>query len=411
MPKPLKKDKIAGKYFLWRLGRRNGIYSADGRSNKIDVGRHSLGTDDRDQALRVLERVDLNLAVQHGLAEASALRTCEGEPVPLEEGRDLYLAFARRARVTDGARPVSVKRYRAVFDKFLPFARRRGLDSWNQVTAKTLTTYASYLESQDYAYRTLYLELTTLKQLVKWLVEEGRLPASARINMRLEKPEGTDTYCWRAEEVTAMIAQCRAQPGQVWLANVIQTLALTGLRISELRDLRWSDVDLANRLIRFTDESSRRKKAGSAVRTTKSGRDRSFPIHEDLVSVLEGLPRHADGHVFHSAGGARLKADRVRRALIRDAITPLLERFASSEDEIGFKDGRLRSFRHFFCSLCANSNVPERTVMLWLGHADSDMVRHYYHLHDSEARRHMSRLSLTPAADAAGVENVTHPNQ
>jgi hypothetical protein len=30
--------------------------------------------------------------------------------------------------------------------------------------------------------------------------------------------------------------------------------------------------------------------------------------------------------------------------------------------------------------------------MNWLGHQDSEMVKHYYHLHDDEARRQMDRL-------------------
>ena len=32
--------------------------------------------------------------------------------------------------------------------------------------------------------------------------------------------------------------------------------------------------------------------------------------------------------------------------------------------------------------------------MEWLGHADSKMVRHYYHLHDSESRQQMAKLNL-----------------
>jgi hypothetical protein len=43
---------------------------------------------------------------------------------------------------------------------------------------------------------------------------------------------------------------------------------------------------------------------------------------------------------------------------------------------------------------CASNGVPERVVMAWVGHADSEMVRHYFHLHDEEAHRHMSRLHL-----------------
>jgi hypothetical protein len=75
-------------------------------------------------------------------------------------------------------------------------------------------------------------------------------------------------------------------------------------------------------------------------------------------------------------------------------LLPLAEQFPAPAGEIGFADGRLRSFRHYFASYCANDGRPERMVMEWLGHADSEMVRHYYHLHDEEAQRQMRRLDL-----------------
>jgi hypothetical protein len=45
--------------------------------------------------------------------------------------------------------------------------------------------------------------------------------------------------------------------------------------------------------------------------------------------------------------------------------------------------------------------IPEQTVMLWLGHRDSKMVRHYYHLHDDDAQRQMSKLKSVGGAGAA----------
>lgn len=33
--------------------------------------------------------------------------------------------------------------------------------------------------------------------------------------------------------------------------------------------------------------------------------------------------------------------------------------------------------------------------MKWLGHRNSRMVKHYYHLHDEEAQRQMKKLSFT----------------
>jgi integrase len=228
------------------------------------------------------------------------------------------------------------------------------------------------------------------------LVKTKHLTADRRIDLPLDKAQGTDTYCWRPEEVRAMLEDCRGRPDLAWLATVIQAMATTGLRISELSGLRWSDIDLDGGMIRLVDETTsgrrRGRKKGDA-RALKSGRGRTFPIQEELPA-LRDLPRYSDGSVSHGPRGGRLKPDVVRRVLVREVLRPLSGRFPTSEVEVGFVDGRLHSFRHFFCSLCANRGVSQWVVMRWLGHKDSRMLEHYYHLQDDEARRQMGRIKL-----------------
>ena len=57
MPRKPKKERVTGRFFTWLVGTRNGVYYADGRSNPKDVGRHSLGTRDRDEAMERLQRL------------------------------------------------------------------------------------------------------------------------------------------------------------------------------------------------------------------------------------------------------------------------------------------------------------------------------------------------------------------
>jgi integrase len=184
------------------------------------------------------------------------------------------------------------------------------------------------------------------------------------------------------------------------MRDVLIALTCTGLRISELAGLRWADIDLAAGTIRLTDESTRApRRSRRKARETKSGRSHSFPIHEALRPVLKRLPRHDDNKAFHGPKGSVLEPDRVHLTLVRDVLEPLSDRFATVDGEIGFEDGRLHSFRHNFCSTCANACVPQQVVMKWLGHRDSAMVQHYYHLHDSEAQRQMKRLDFLGRAD------------
>jgi integrase len=111
------------------------------------------------------------------------------------------------------------------------------------------------------------------------------------------------------------------------------------------------------------------------------------------MTILQSLPRKGS-HVFYGPRGGRLKPDTVRRLLIRDVLEPLKEKFPATGGAQGFADGRLHSFRHYFCSTCADRGVPERMLMAWLGHADSEMVRHYYHMNDGVARAKMNEINF-----------------
>ena len=74
-----------------------------------------------------------------------------------------------------------------------------------------------------------------------------------------------------------------------WLGNVAMALACTGMRISELASLRWSDIDFVSNMIKLTDEPPGLFHGGKPGRQMKNHCGRSFPIHEDLLQVLELL--------------------------------------------------------------------------------------------------------------------------
>ena len=57
MPKNQNKS-VSCRYFAWRLFRRDGVYYADGRG-----GKHDLGTRDREKALETLHQLDEAKAV------------------------------------------------------------------------------------------------------------------------------------------------------------------------------------------------------------------------------------------------------------------------------------------------------------------------------------------------------------
>ncbi len=377
------------RYFEWRLYQRDGIYQADGRRNGQALGRFSLGVEEYTEAIEVLHELDLTQAIRQGLASEDDRRRRQCKQLLLAEGRSLYETHLNRPQAAGGVRKKTKGRYKAILDKFFAFCGEHRVSSWNSVNADLLQNYLALLETQGYAQATVYIEGNTIKQIVKFLIEQKHLPPECQVNLSLSKQRGTTTYCYTQGEVTAIIRWCEQDESLHWLRDIVIALVTTGLRISELASLRWSDLSNDLSMIELTDESGRQCEDR---RTTKTGRSRTFPIHADLKAVLEAMPR-SGREIFKGPRGGKLKPDTVLNILKRDVLRPLAEGLSDGVT-LRIDQGGVHSFRHYFCSVSASSGVPEQMVMRWLGHSSSEMVQRYYHLHDEEAKRQMSRLNF-----------------
>jgi integrase len=228
-----------------------------------------------------------------------------------------------------------------------------------------------------------------MRSVNHYLVKNGLVPEALSIKCELKKPRGSDRYCFKVEEVAAMLKLCSDNAAMSWIYSVILGLSRTGMRIGELAATRWSDIDLEHGFLTVADERGQGAATGD-VRTTKGKRTRRIPLHDELRSHLSSLPRKSDGLVWHSVLGHRLESGNFRQQFVRDVIVPLSPQFAPR-----FVTATPHSFRHFFCSQAFANGVPEGTIREWLGHADSKIVELYRHLGDLDARRHMDRLEFT----------------
>lgn len=391
MPKN-SKNRVVCTHFVWNLFNRYGVYYADGRRNSPSLGKHSLGTRDHGRAMEMVRALDRRKAIELRLIESEP--DTSSDELPIEATWQRYMQHVGRPDVLGGAGPRTVKRYGAVRDKHQKYCAEREVLTWRQVDAKHVADYGTYLSKAGYSDGSIYLECTLLKQLVNWLIDQDkRLPASSRIRLALRRSEDSTTYCYTADQVTAMRALCQTNPELKWMADVMVALATTGMRIGELAGLRWSDVDLRAGIITLSDNrhSGKAQRTG-AVRTTKGRRTRRIDLHPELRLVLDALPRRADGRVFGGPKGGPVRPDKVLKVLKRDLIDALKERFSTPAGEIGFEHGGVHSFRHYFVTEAFLGGASEGEVMEWVGHRDSRIVRRYRHLRPDVKQRRMCEL-------------------
>jgi integrase len=397
--------KVRCQHFIWTVSPRRGIWQADGRSgNPVKLCRYSLNSSNYDTALEELKKLDFLCAMEKGLASRDVIHNNTSSAISLSEGWILYKNHLQRPGVMGGTTSTTLKRYQAVFNKFAAFAAENGITTWNEVDVSRITGYASWLERNDYAYNTVFLELMTLKQVINWMIKQNLLPITSKIVLSLKKNDTTSTYCYSAAEITAMVGYCRSQPELGWLADIIIILSETGLRIGELVAARWENITDDFNWWEVVDNSrSGTLTSRKNSNTTKTHRSRRIPISNHVRGVLRqlSLKRRSDGRVMSGPNGGMLKADQIRIALRRDVLASLSGQFPKATGGKGFIDGRLHSFRHYFCSNCADHRIPERTLMDWLGHADSRMIRRYYHLRDEESLKRMRELDHIGQNDIA----------
>jgi integrase len=183
--------------------------------------------------------------------------------------------------------------------------------------------------------------------------------------------------------------------GSALYGAIYVTAAFTGLRMGELRALRWCDVDFAKRVVHV-----RRSFTGNAYGAPKSQRVRSVPMSDPVARVLDGLSRRPEGArpddlVFSPGYNVPFHNDTVRKRLYVALEAAGLGRLRAKNDPIVFHD-----LRHTFGTLAVQA-FPLSDVKAMMGHADiSTTMIYVHHVPQTDAADRLSALLGADAVDA-----------
>jgi integrase len=160
---------------------------------------------------------------------------------------------------------------------------------------------------------------------------------------------------------------------------LIVTVVFTGLRASELRGLRWEDVDLKRGELHVRQRADRYNKIGSPK--SHSGQ-RTIPLGPFVVNTLKGwklaCPKSESGLVFPSSTGQISY-----HANMWKSLGPVMIK-AGLTDKVGEPKYGLHAFRHFYASWCINRKedggmeLPAKVVQERLGHSSILMTMDTY---------------------------------
>jgi integrase len=338
-----------------------------------DGGRHieTFAKKKEADARHVQVRGDIKLGV-HTATSASPT---------ISDASELFL----RTCVNAGLEPTTLVTYREHVElHIVPFIGHLRLA---QLTAPMVREFSDRLREAGRSTAMVKKVLVRLGSILTDAQERGLVAQNVVRNLRVSRRRGSVRQSERRargklkvgidlpspDEIRTLVAQLQGR----WRSLVL-TAIFTGLRSSELRGLRWEDIDLKKGELHVRQRADRLNVIG---KPKSAAGERTIPIPPILLTTLKEhkLASRHDLVFGNGHGNVENWANIVNRGLYPAQVAAGIVRTADGKAKYG-----LHALRHFFASWCINRTVdgglelPLKTVQTRLGHASITMTADTY---------------------------------
>ena len=167
-----------------------------------------------------------------------------------------------------------------------------------------------------------------------------------------------------------------------YLLNIVKGALLTGLRRSDILNLKCNDADLEKGILMFNEQ--------------KKGQRKIKVLNSDMIELLKSIPRSDNETIFNGPDGKPLKD--IKRS------------FRTALKRAGIKDFHFHDLRHTSASYMVMRGASLKAVQEHLGHSSLSMTQKYAHLSPEFQRAEVEKLSgIFPGA--ANSKNLVRNEQ
>jgi site-specific recombinase XerD len=327
----------------------------------------------------------------HEVARQKA-RTLEAElsgAVPRQTGT-VDIAAAVQAYIdwqdSNDRAPKTMLKYRDVLNRFATHCREAGVRPVHAITTQTVDEFGVRRRRDGMAAKTVYTELTIVRQWLNFAVSRRMLAVSPVSGTKLVKPKPTPRDYWRQDKLDAIVDTAKGPYKAAYLL-----MSETGMRVGEVIHLTHDDLTLDGPAP-VAHIRAKEVVAGAKPWRPKNGEERAVPLSPRAVAMLRSLPRRRRWVIDRMNGTAATANQPANDRHILAYLKTVLAKLGL--------EGTNHKFRHSFCTIAVLAGVDFFTLRRWVGHVDEEALKIYVHIADEQAQ--VTMRQLTERRQAAG---------
>jgi integrase/recombinase XerD len=263
----------------------------------------------------------------------------------------------------------SIDAYRRDIARYVVFLETLGVSRSTDVDDDHVTAFIHELRDLGLSARSIARNLSAVKGLHRFLLGEKITRIDPTINTELPKRGKSLPDVLSVKEINQIIdatGHKKSDEKQLWIRDraILETLYATGMRVSELTDLRMSNVFFDDQMVKVFGKGSK---------------ERLIPIGAPALKWIRKYQSKVRGKIAkkHGANDAVFLNWR-GKPMTRMAVWNIVKeytRLARISKEI-----HPHTFRHSFATHLLEGGADLRAVQEMLGHADIATTQIYTHI-------------------------------
>lgn len=279
----------------------------------------------------------------------------------------LIVSFMNYIKVEKGLAANTLSAYERDLRKFENFAEKLGLQL-EEITRDQVVDFLGELYQHGLDSRSVARNLSSLRNFFRFALAEGALSVDPTLNLESPKARRTLPVYLRMEDVDRLLNQPDpSTPQGLRDRAILEVLYSTGLRVSELVNLKVSDMEMRMGCLRCIGKGDKERLVPvgrRALAAVQAYLGKSRPLLLGKRGAGKAVPWlfvNRFGNRLSRIGVWRLLTAYGRRAGIRARLSP-------------------HKLRHSFATHLLERGADLRSVQLMLGHADISTTQIYTHV-------------------------------